>query len=105
MELTHLSLEWILAGGASVLLYAIFLTWFLANRFNLQEKSFIKKMDELYNKLIEKLEYHERHDDARFSAIQQDIQSRATSVMNDIWTLKLQQASTNAKKELEDCRK
>jgi len=105
MWLTHLSLEWILAGSASVLLYAIFLTWFLANRFNSQERSFIKKMDELYDKIIEKLDYHERHDDARFSAIQQDIQARATSVMNDIWTLKLNQASRIAKEDLQDCRK
>lgn len=87
------------------MLYAIFLTWFLANRFTSQERSFIKKMDELYDKIIEKIEYHERHDDARFSAIQQDIQSRATSVMNDIWTLKLNQASRMAKEDLEDCRK
>ena len=62
-------------------------------------------MDELYDKIIEKLDYHERHDDARFSAIQQDIQARATSVMNDIWTLKLNQASRIAKEDLQDCRK
>lgn len=100
-----LSTEWIIAGGASVLLYAIFLTWWLGKQFSNIRQLVFNKIDDLYTKLTDKLEYHERHDDARFSAIQQDVQTRANSVMNDIWALKLQQASESAKKELQDCRK
>jgi hypothetical protein len=99
------SVEWLLASAASVLLCAVSLAWWLGQQFSKQDVKFGARIDDLYQKISDKLEYHERHDDARFSAIQQDIQARATSVMNDIWTLKLNQASRMAKEDLEDCRK
>lgn len=57
-------------------------------------------------KILEKLEYHEKHDDQRFNQITSEIQNRSTSFMNDIWAIKLRNAAIDARKEqkLEDCR-
>lgn len=46
------------------------------------------KVDQLENNFIQKLEYHERHDDARF-----------LEMHNNIWEMKLQSAYGNQLKE------
>jgi len=57
------------------------LAWFMAAQFS-KVRSLIHETSEKTEKtVLDKLEYHEKHDDTRFNAIQ-----------NDLWALRLQNA-------------
>lgn len=56
---------------------------YLNNKFSTQTKQFYNEMERLKEAIITKLEYHEHHDDTRFS-----------QAFNDIWALRLQIAQT-----------
>lgn len=47
--------------------------WFLSNKFNSMMSKFYDKIDSVAALILDKLEYHERHDDDRFSDIFKDI--------------------------------
>lgn len=55
-------------GGATASL-----AWWLSIQFSKQETRFTKQLVELQSTIIEKLEYHERHDDLRFGEIRGDV--------------------------------
>jgi len=59
-------------------------TWALAKQFANTRSSIFEKIDKTESTILTKLEYHERHDDARFS-----------EVRNDIWEIRLQNAVKN----------
>lgn len=40
--------------------------WFLSNKFNAMMSKFYDKIDAVAALILDKLEYHERHDDVRF---------------------------------------
>lgn len=61
--------------------------WFFTQFSSL--KTFISDQSD---KILNKLEYHERHDDARFS----DVSERFTDIRNNIWEIKVQNAQQNA---------
>lgn len=48
------------------------IAWFLSAKINGTNSLVYRKFDELKNVFLEKLEYHERHDDSRFEAIRKD---------------------------------
>lgn len=52
-----------------------------------------KKHEDLKTFIINKLEYHEKHDDDRFYAMSQDINLRFNTLSNDLWTVKLRNAT------------
>lgn len=49
------------------------IAWFLSSKINGTNSLVYRKFDELKNAFLEKLEYHERHDDQRFDNIRKDI--------------------------------
>lgn len=59
------------------------LSWWLNRQFNSVRELIYAKIDQTEKILLSKLEYHERHDDKRFS-----------DLINEIWELKLRQAAT-----------
>lgn len=48
-------------------------SWFLFRQANAIKSLVYIKFDEVKKALIDKIEYHERHDDQRFDALQKDI--------------------------------
>lgn len=49
------------------------LAWWLSNKFNSLMSLFYGKIDNVGTMILEKLEYHERHDDSRFSSLGESI--------------------------------
>lgn len=58
--------------------------WWLSNKFNELTTAFYTKIDKVGTMILEKLEYHERHDDSRFS-----------SVSDDLWEIRLRNAKVD----------
>lgn len=58
------------------------LAWWLSGKFTVMEDNINKKLEMVKTTLLDKLEYHERHDDSRFSGIR-----------NDIWELRIHNAA------------
>lgn len=78
----------IVGGVASTI---AILTWWLSRQFNVQNENFSKKIDYLYDKIISKLDYHEKHDDKRFE-----------QVNNNIWELRLRQVASETHGKVHD---
>lgn len=60
-----------IAGSIATVLVGI--TWWLSRQFSNQTDRFFTRMDALFEKLTNKLDYHEKHDDKRFSEIREDL--------------------------------
>lgn len=73
------SLVTTMSGGISV---AVGLAWWISRQFSNTKNLIHEKSNDTQKVLLEKIEYHERHDDQRFAAI-----------TNDLWTIKLQNAA------------
>lgn len=58
------------------------IAWKQANQFSDMRSSLYNKLEKVEGNILDKLEYHERHDDQRFSDIK-----------NDFWMLRLRLAS------------
>ena len=58
------------------------LVWFIGVQFSNMRKLIHEKVDGVQKVLLDKIEYHERHDDQRFA-----------SLNNDLWAIKLQNAA------------
>ena|SRR5688500_4796158 len=61
------------------------LAWWLSGKFSEFNKNFFTHMDVMKKEITTKLEYHEKHDDSRFSEIR-----------NDIWQMRVDDAARNA---------
>lgn len=64
--------------------------WFFTQFASL--KTFIQDQNE---KIMDKLEYHERHDDQRFG----EVANQFTGIRNSIWEVKVQQAANPQQKK------
>lgn len=73
------SLATTLSAGISV---AVGLAYWIQKQFTATHRHIDLKSEQTEKILLEKIEYHERHDDQRFSQIN-----------NDLWTIKLQNAA------------
>lgn len=58
--------------------------WFLSNRLSESKREVFNRIEKLQETLLDKLEYHERHDDQRFR-----------DVTNDIWTIRVRNAAVD----------
>lgn len=79
--------EWVLpvlALSFTILTFVGGLGYSQANRSNSLRESILDKLGAVESNILKKLEYHERHDDQRFS-----------DVKNDIWMLRLRAASNS----------
>lgn len=86
-------MDWVELAGILVSLVVVIIT---ANwRQYLSIRSLIDQMKE---EILTKLEYHERHDDSRFA----QMADRFTAFNNDIWSLKVRNAASDAKKTKEN---
>jgi hypothetical protein len=67
------------------------LAWWLSGQFNQVRALVYEQISRVERNILEKLEYHERHDDARFE-----------DMNKDLWDVKIRLASKNIRlKELE----
>lgn len=77
--------EWFIPAAtlAGTLLAAVWsLAWWLSRQFANMRNLVYEKIEKLQAAILDKLEYHERHDDARFQAIQ-----------NDLWAIRIRNAA------------
>jgi hypothetical protein len=65
------------------------LAWWLNGHFNNLRRDFLL----LSKEIVSKLEYHERHDDTRFSQIRDSI----LQVRDDVWSIRVQDAARDGK--------
>lgn len=65
------------------------LAWWLSGKFTEVRSLVYSTAEKTADSILSKLEYHEKHDDSRFS----NIGNRLTSVQNDIWELRVNNAS------------
>lgn len=80
MENLAEAVGWVLTGGAT----AITATWWLSRQFSSIRDLIHSKISQTEKIILDKLEYHERHDDQRFSDLH-----------NQIWEMKILQAAHN----------
>lgn len=64
------------------------LAWWLSGKFSEIQENVYVRIQQVETTILNKLEYHERHDDTRFS-----------SVRNDIWELRLHNAAQDRASE------
>lgn len=64
------------------------LSWWLNRQFNSVRELIYAKIDQTEKLLLTKLDYHEKHDDKRF-----------THMINEIWELKLKNAALTESKK------
>lgn len=69
------------------------LVWFVSVQFSSNRSLMWKAITEASKEIITKLEYHERHDDERFSEMAKDIAIRHQSTNNRIWNIELRNAA------------
>lgn len=69
------------------------LVWFVSAQFSSNRSLMWKAITEASDKIITKLEYHERHDDERFDQMAKDVASRYNTINNRIWNIELRNAA------------
>lgn len=62
------------------------LAWWLSGKFEALSKYLFARIEQVEKTVLDKLEYHERHDDTRFS-----------SIHNDIWELRIHNAAQDSR--------
>lgn len=85
-------IDWNIAGLIIAFIFSILglARWFFTQFASL--KTFISDQSE---KILNKLEYHERHDDQRFG----EMANQFTNVRNSIWEVRVQQAANPIQKK------
>ena len=73
------------------------LAWWLSGQFTALRNLIYDQVDKLNKIFTDKLDYHEKHDDTRFSSID----TRLADVRDDIWDIRVRNAS-KAKKTTEE---
>jgi len=69
------------------------LVWFVSSQFSGNRNLMWKALTELGDKIIKKLEYHERHDDERFSQMAETVNTRTRELSDRIWTIEIRNAA------------
>lgn len=77
---------------SSVALAGAGLGWWLSGQFSEHRKFTYTVVKEMKDEVLKKLEYHERHDDARFG----QIDSRFGRLRNDIFEIRLRNAAKDS---------
>lgn len=67
------------------------LAWWLSRQFTFLRNLIFTETKGIRDMLIEKLEYHEQHDDKRFA----DIRDNIGRVRDDLWEMRVTQAAKN----------
>src|SRR5688572_6684015 len=65
------------------------LGWWLSGQFSEHRKFTYSAVKEMKDEVLEKLEYHEQHDDTRFN----QIDDRFGRLRNDLWEIRLRNAA------------
>lgn len=65
------------------------LAWWLSGQFTAIRNLLYNEIKSLERNLFEKLEYHEKHDDTRFTSID----TRLSSVRDDIWDIRVRNSA------------
>lgn len=65
------------------------LTWWLSGQFTAIRNLIYTQIEKVYNNLSAKLDYHEKHDDNRFS----NLDVRMASIRDDIWDIRVRDAA------------
>lgn len=67
---------------ATTIATALYLSWWLSKQFSIVRQLVYTSTEKLQQVFLNKLEYHERHDDQRFQ-----------EVHNDLWTIRIRNAA------------
>jgi methyl-accepting chemotaxis protein len=71
------------------------LTWWLSSQFSSTRNLVDTKVEKLENNILAKLEYHERHDDDRFSSIHHNFNERLGNIQEAVWDLRVRNAAVD----------
>ena len=72
---------------ASIVTAVLIMYMKLESKFSDVKKTIFERLEKLQETILDKLEYHERHDDQRFNA-----------VTNDIWAIKVRNAAIDGQR-------
>lgn len=86
---------WNILGILSIIIGGV---WWFQSQFNANRLYFGSEIASLQKTILDKLEYHERHDDSRFADIQNELSRRIAGVRNDIWEIRLRNAAKDGPK-------
>ena len=80
----EVSMDLVLPIGSLVamIITASTLSWWLSSRFTEMRKEIYMQLKDMQDRILSKMEYHERHDDQRFGAI-----------LNDLWAIRVRNAA------------
>jgi hypothetical protein len=87
-------MDWNIAAQIVSIIAAVGgLTWFFSRQLNILSEKFFVRLDTSLDKIILKLEYHEKHDDQRFMEMRDHSNQRFGEIKDDIWQIRLRNAS------------
>lgn len=84
MSDSAMSIDWVIPIGSfgAMIVAVATLSWWLSSRFTEMRKEVYSRLETMQEKILNKMEYHERHDDSRFGAI-----------LNDLWAIRVRNAA------------
>lgn len=71
------------------------LAWWLSSQFTALRNLIYNEIKSLERNIFEKIEYHEKHDDARFTGVD----SRLLSIRDDIWDIRVRNSAKDTMME------
>lgn len=83
----------VLAGAGTVLGAVWGLAIWLSKQFSAIRDLVYSRTEQIKNVILNKLEYHERHDDQRFATIATDLNKRFEAVTDDVWDIRVRNAA------------
>lgn len=87
-------IDWGLIGVLMTIIGTVWsLAWWLSNKFTELRGLFYTQVDKVSRSILDKLEYHEKHDDQRFSNVDQ----RFSSIKDDLWDIRIRNARVDNK--------
>lgn len=99
-DITEIGVPLLVALGAMAIVFTFSWQVFskVKDELSKTKEMIFKKLEEVTEKIMNKLEYHERHDDQRFHDIADNMNKRFNATSDDIWAIKVRNAAIDGQK-------
>ena len=88
------NIDWSVVGILITIVGTVWsLAWWLSNKFSELKDMFYVQIESVKNVLMTKLDYHEKHDDQRFSSVDK----RFSNIRDDLWEIRVRNARVDNK--------
>lgn len=89
-----LSIDWSVVGVIGTIIGTVWsLAWWLSNKFSELREIFSIQVELVKTTLSSKIDYHEKHDDQRFS----NVDKRFSNIRDDLWEIRVRNARVDGK--------